>query len=601
MRLPPLFDGGRQTRFLYLVINGVLQAGVMVASAVLVRMGFDRFLMATGALDPLPFGLFIAALLGLIAAGAGLRWRSHLDAENLGQSYVHAVRMRLFRHLMRLGADGVQSASPGAMMLRFVGDLTALRNWVSQGLARLLVSGLAIVLSIGTLLWIEPVIAIAVGVAATTSLLLITRLGPKLRQRNRQARRERGRLGSIINDRLSKLAVIESFGQEAREVRRIKQLSRELRATLIGRASAIGQLRAFSEISAGLAGACAMAVGILQVSVGQTTPGAVVAAMAVASLLAPRINELGRVFEYYSGATVAREKLLQLLQKQAVTRRRTAVLPAGTPASLQETASLRIDSLSNTLFDPFSIDIVHGARVAVYGPNGSGKSTLIRLLCGLSEPDAGQIYLGDRPLKQIPWSELRRHFSLVSPELPLLRGSLRFNLTYGIPRIDPARLAAVIRECGLEELVEQLDEGLDSRISDQGSGLSTGEKARITLARALLVEPSVLILDEAESNLDSGARRALLDVVRRFKGTVIFVSHDGFLLSEADLILEITGRRIQSCAEPLALNTLRPVGSTAQEDSTPPRHAAPRAMVHGASRAATGLAPSARGEADEPY
>lgn len=571
MSLPTLLDGGRRSRFIYLIINGVLQAAIMVASAQLVRLGFDRFLMATGPLDLLHFGLFVGGLLGLIAGGAGLRWRSHLDAEHLGQSYVHAVRMRLFRHLMRLGSDGVQRVSPGAMMVRFVGDLSALRNWVSLGLARLLVSGLAIALSLGTLLWIEPVIAIAVGVAASVSLLLVMRLGPELRHRTRRARRERGRMASVINDRLSKLAVIESFGQEAREVRRIKKISRALRATLVHRACAIGQLRAFSEISAGLAGACALAIGVVQVSLGQTTPGSVVAAMAVASLLSPRINELGRVFEYYSGASVAREKMLELLTMQAVSRRRTTALPAGTPDSLLQNASLRIENLSNALFDDFSLKIEHGARVAISGPNGSGKSSLIRLICGISEPDSGQTYLGEQRLMLIPWAELRRHFALVSPEIPLLRGSLRFNLTYGAPRVDPIRLAEVIRECGLADLVGRLDEGLDSQISDQGSGLSTGEKARITLARALLVEPRVLILDEAESNLDIAARRALLDVVRKFNGTVIFVSHDDFLLAEADLILKIEGRKVRICAPLLPPKALRPVVATVNPSKLLPR------------------------------
>lgn len=601
MSLPALFEGERRTHFVYLVVNGVLQAGVMIGSARLVQVGFDRFLMASGHPDPASFGLFVAGLLGLIAAGAGLRWRSHLDAESLGQSYVHALRMRLFRHLMRLGVDGVQRASPGALMLRFVGDLSALRNWVSLGLARLLVSGLAIVVSLAALLWIEPVIALAVGVSASVSLLLVMRLGPILRDRTWQARHERGRIASVINDRISKLAVIESFGQETREVRRIKKVSRKLRGTLVRRASAVGLLRAFSEISAGLAGACALAVGVVQVSMGQTTPGAVVAAMAVAGLLAPRINELGRVFEYHSGASVAKEKLLQLLQTRAPTkRRRTSESSAQAHGVRSPFAPLRIKNVSNFLFDDISVQIEPGARVAICGPNGSGKSTLIRLISGLSEADSGSVYLGDRRLKTIPWPELRRYFSLVSPEIPLLRGSLRFNLTYAVPRVAPAQLANVIRECGLDELVARLDHGLETRISDKGTGLSTGEKARISLARALLVEPRVLILDEAESNLDIAARRALLDVVRRFTGSVIFVSHDGFLLSEADLILNIEGRKIHICNSQMA-PALRPVEAVIPTDQ--PQSVttdAPASLVPVAARShQVAHASEYRGETDE--
>lgn len=556
MSLPPVLSGKRRLRFGYLVANGIGQAGVAVGMAMLVKLGFDTLVTPGQAFSLETAATFGGGFMAVIAAAAWLRWRSHLDAEHLGQSYVHAVRLKLFRHLTRIGADGARQMSRGAVVLRFVGDLTALRQWISFGLARLTVSGLAAVLAVGMLSFIEPVVALAVAVAVIVAAALALGIGPRLRVTTRETRRRRGRLASMLNDRVSHIGVVEAFGQENKEHKRFERLSTKLRHSLIDRARVIGLLRSLSEASGSLASLCALIVGAVQVGAGHASPGAVVAAMVVAGFLAPRLQDLGRVYEYWNGALIAREKQLQLLALKPVGRRRRR---GKTEALADGDGAIGLDDIElKGLFDGLSVSIAAGERIAIVGPNGAGKSTLLRLIAGILHADAGTVRLDGQDIAKCRWQDLRRAFALVSPDLPLLRGSLRLNLTYGGDRPSDEVLLRVLSDLGLDALVERLRHGLDARISEDGAGLSTGERARIALARAVLVRPRVLLLDEADANLDRTARAVLEQVTRAYDGTVLFVTHDANRAAAADRILRLANGKLT----PITASELSPTSDT---------------------------------------
>ena len=557
MPLPRILTGARRVRFAYLVANGVAQAGVAVATALLVRAGFDTLVTGADAIGPGQMlesaVVFAGGLVATIAFGAWLRWRGHVDGEQLGQSYVHSVRMTLFRHLSRIGADGARQMSRGAVVLRFVGDLTALRLWVSLGLARLTVSGLAALLAIVALGFVEPVVAIAVSVALVVATALALVIGPRLRSVTREARRRRGRLAATLNDRVSNIAVIEAFGQQRRERNRFGRLSRSLRRALITQARVVGLLRALSEASAAIAGMCALFVGALQVAMGQATPGAVVAAMVVAGLLAPRLQDLGRVYEYWNGAVIARQKQQELLdlkpiRRQTQQQRKTPL--AGGPGRID-----LVDVSLKGVLAPSSMTVEAGERIAIMGPNGAGKSTLLQVIAGIIHPDTGQVLLDGQDVAVGSRATVRKAFSLVSPSLPLMRGSLRLNLTYGAGKPSSEDIDAVISLVGLEELVARLPHGLDTRVSESGGGLSTGEAAKVCLARALLARPRVLLLDEADANLDGAAGQALMRAIDGFDGTVVLVTHNPILAARVDRVWHLEAGQLSS-------HDTRPVSAT---------------------------------------
>ncbi|MEQ8354518.1 MAG: ABC transporter ATP-binding protein [Kiloniellaceae bacterium] len=523
MKLPLVFSGSRRRDVILLVLNGGVQAAGAVGTALLVQSGFDELIAKEAAVDGRQTLVVIAVLIAIAMANAGLRYREHLDAERVGQSYVHALRMRLYRHLMRIGPGLTTRISRGAVTLRFVGDLTALRRWISLGLARLLVGGVVIFLAIAALAVIEPVIALSVGAGVATAALLGLGLGNRLQATTRDVRRRRGHLAALLTDRLAHLHLVQAFGQEQREIRRFKKLSRRLKASFLDRAKTIGLLRSLADAGAATASLSALLVGSQLVALGAASPGAVVAAMLVAGLLAPRLQELGRIYEYWTAAAIAREKQERLLRLRptptGAKARGGRVLAAGSGELILSGVVL------NGLLPALDLNIGPAERLCIVGENGAGKSSLLQVMAGLRKADAGRVTLNGQDLAVTDAKQLRRTIGLVTCDLPLLRGSLRFNLSYGLPGASEAALSEIIELCDLKGLVARLRDGLDTHLNEQQTRFSAGERMRIALARALLTDPQVLLLDEMEAHLDAEGVLALDKVIRGFEGPVVFITH----------------------------------------------------------------------------
>jgi ABC-type bacteriocin/lantibiotic exporter with double-glycine peptidase domain len=174
---------------------------------------------------------------------------------------------------------------------------------------------------------------------------------------------------------------------------------------------------------------------------------------------------------------------------------------------------------------PFDLTVAPGERICILGENGAGKSSLLQVMAGLRRPDAGQVELNGQDLSVTNARRLRQAVSLVSCDLPLLRGSLRFNLRYGLPEASEEALAEVTERCGLTALVARQPQGLDTQLKEQQSRFSAGERLRIALARGLLPRPQVLLLDEMDAHLDAEGVRALERIIEAFEGPVVFITH----------------------------------------------------------------------------
>ena len=223
------------------------------------------------------------------------------------------------------------------------------------------------------------------------------------------------------------------------------------------------------------------------------------------------------------------------------------------------------------VLDDVSQTIEAGERIALVGPNGAGKSTLLRVMAGINQPEAGTLLLDGQDISACRSQDLRGAFAFVSPDLPLLRGSLRLNLTYGARGLDDAQVRETAVELGLGPLLDRMANGLDTRISENGGGLSTGERARIALVRALLVRPRVLLLDEADANLDHGAREALNRVVGTFEGTVVMVTHELARVGQADRVLRLQDTHLTEVQKSYALAESGASSARPRYDSGPVR------------------------------
>ena len=539
-QLPTIFSGSRRRLLLRLVINGTLQATMIIGSMLLVRYAFNVLLNPEFS-DPevhlfdlgevWQIGLFATGLLGCTAFAAWLRFIERIDAERLGQEYVHQVRLTIFDRMSFFAPRALSNRSTGASMLRFVGDLSGIRRWVSLGLARIVVSAIVTLISIGVLGYLDPYLAICSIVILSLGLVWNLRLGPRMHQVVLESRRLRGRLAGNINEKIRSFVVIQAFNQQKKERRRFSKQSRQLREAMIDRSRASAQMRVVNEGATALSMAAILSFGSLEVFRDMTSSGNVVAAMAVVGFLSNAFRDMGRVHEYLQTFRVSRQKIIEFMQTKQL-RGRSPKRP-----SLQvEKGAIELQNIHlRGALKNISASIPGGTRLAIIGDNGAGKSTLLQLIARLVDPSKGKILIDGQDIGQCNLASVREAIGIVSPDLPLLKGSVRKNLRYRQPEAPDEEVERVNKLCKIETLLKQLPHGEDFRVQEGGENLSLGQRHKLAIARALLGQPSILIVDEIDANLDRQAAQVLQRVIREFPGTVLMVSRSPESLALADI------------------------------------------------------------------
>ncbi len=523
--IPDILVGRRKWLMARLIGNGITQALVMITTAWLIKTAFDGFIIPNS--EPTTLSLLECGL-GLAATGiaiALLRMLERIDAEHMGQLYTHEIRTGLFSHMNRISPRLIQSRSRGGIMLRFIGDLNALKQWVSLGVARLTVASITTIITLVILSFINAMLALAVTTALVLGGLVSYALGGWLQNAVREARKRRARLAANVSEKIASPAVAQVFGQSYRERKRVKRQSEALTNAMVNRAKAVGAFRGVIELTAALATGSALLVGAALVNSGATTPGTVVAAMSIVGLLIPSLRDLGRVQEYWHGAVVSREKISDFIAMPRLERapRLAKELPPG-PGEIHF-ENIQITQNNREKNKRFSAHIPAGQVVALVGPNGAGKSTLLSLTAQLIDLNQGKILLDGHDITKVKPSSLKKAVGVMTPDLPLLRGSIERNLSYRLPKASEKELEEARRLCDIDELIQSLPNGLRTRVTEEGGNLSLGQRQRIGLARAILGKPRLLLLDEVDANLDHQAAAALRRVLADYPGTVLLVTH----------------------------------------------------------------------------
>lgn len=551
--IPSAISGQRIGLLGRLILNGFCQAAATVANALLVEAAFDRLIASSGS-NPAFAKTALWIGLGLAAAAvvaAWLRMIERTDAERLGQDYTHQVRMVLYNRLASLAPRALQRRSQGGVMLRFVGDLTALRQWVSLGLARLSVALTTAVATLLALSFVSLPLASSVGLIIAIGAALAYSRGEPMQLAALEARRHRSRLAANVNEKVAAIAVVQAFGQSRREQKRIGRQSQRLKVAMIERALITGQLRALTDGTAALASGTALLMGAIEVAAGRATPGTVVAAMTIVGLLVPPLRDLGRVQEYWHNSRVSLRKIQEFLDTPSLV---TEALNAPDLELGPGRLEFEQVSLEGSLQDVSAV-AEPGTVVALVGPNGAGKSTLLSLAARLMDPDAGTIRLDGQDLSAYSLTSVRRAIGMAGPDLPLLRGTVDKNLLYRWPDAPIEEILRVRRLCEVDQVLAELPEAEKTRVSEGGIGLSAGQRQRIALARAILGNPPLLLLDEVDANLDAQATAVVDRVLAEHKGTVLLITHRAERLAAADAIWYLEDGKLLEAGPPTALLT----------------------------------------------
>ena len=473
MSVPPPLGGGRWRGVALVAGFGVAEAAAIGVAAVATRGVFAALHADAG---PPAGTLAVLAAAGVTVAL--LRALSHTLAEGMGQRYAMALRRALYRHLARLPASTVERRRAGAIGLRFVGDLSAARRWISA-ITRLASGAVVLPGAALALWWLDPSLALSAGAPVLGSLVAMAGLALLFGRLHRRLRSGRARLAIDMMERAAVAPELDLLGRTGREVDRLERAGEGMRASAVRRAGAARLLRAMPEIGVALGGAFMLAEAARS-----GLPAADVAgALAVLAILALPLRDLAGVRDAHAAWRVAHAKLAAVLETPPAGRRRPrregpcTLRVEGGPAGAGAALSI----------PPGEVVTVEAGRTA---------SALIAAAAGLEPLASGRIVFEGRERPPV--------VAHVGPRSPVLQGSLRRALTMGARRRpeDPA-LERLARGFGLGRLLDE--RGLDARLAEDGRDLAEGERLRVLLVRATLREPDLLLVDRPDAAADAAA------------------------------------------------------------------------------------------------
>jgi ABC-type multidrug transport system fused ATPase/permease subunit len=535
----------RRRDILVVVSLGLGQVCTLVAFILLVRAVIDRLVPDVVGPDVAAFNLHtmkeMGALLVVALVHGALRYWEFSASERIGYNMVRDLRMRMYEHLQGMTSAQLQHRARGGLLLRFIGDLSMLRMWVSRGLLGGTVAFLVVLGTSATLTVLDLWLGLSVmGVLSAGAAVSLTR-GKAMRRATRTMRRRRSLVIGNIDEQINALEVVQVFGRANGERARLAKQNESLNGALIAVARLRGQLRGISSAAGMVAVVVVLGIGAVEVQRGYSTVGLVVAAMLVTRMLQAPIRSLGLAHDYWHRGQVSREKVAEYLRSSSRGLEREGSYALKVSRGEIEFRGVGVQDVLR----PVDAVVPPRSVVVITGPGGCGKSTLLRLVGRLAEPTRGQVLIDGTDLATTSPRSTFRYVGMVSPDLPLMRGTIRRNITYSRPDASPAEVERVVALTGLDELLTRLPEGIETWVTEGGRNLSAAQRQLVALARALVGNPRVLLFDEPFAHLDAEAAAHMRRVVSRHQGTVLMVSHNPIDLESADLVWHLDGDGLQ--------------------------------------------------------
>lgn len=475
--------------------------------------------------------LLVCALLGLVAAVSGLRILERYLAEKLGQDYVHEIRKRLVTNALSPG----HGPSLGITVARTTNDLNSVRNWVTFGIAGA-ASGVPLILILTAALWLmAPPLAVAVMTPLLATAIVLGFLSRPAFARSRELRKARGRLAAQVTDALNAAVAVQAGGGVRRELGRIDKLGQEVAASAVRRAVLAGSLRASSTGAAAITAVSAAATGAF---VG-LEHGLVVAALTVVGMIAVPVQELGRIVEYRQSYRAACRSMLPglALAVEGTTAEGTsesAPPPSGGGEEV-EIAGLTLDrrEIPRLRAQP-------GECVLARSADHEITDQLFHAILGFLPPERlPEVRVGGQEMLDLEASDRRRYIGYAARGLALERGKLARAVRYRCPDASDAQLREVLRRTGLEEMVSGLPRGIQTLLRRGGHPLSTPARAKLQLARAILGEPPLLLLNRIDADLDEEGHDALREILAGYPGVAMVATDRADLLPDSRKVWDL--------------------------------------------------------------
>ncbi|MEZ5101801.1 MAG: ABC transporter ATP-binding protein [Thermoleophilia bacterium] len=492
--------------------------------------------------------LLAAAAIALLVF-AGLRgvlyaWQITL-ATRVGQEVVLRLRRRLFRRIQKLGLDFHARSSTGDLLTRLTSDVDVLRELMVGGILSILSEGLVLVAFLAVMYVMEWRLALLATVAMPVVFVLMLVYGGRIRASTREQRRTESELAGRVAEVLNGIHLVQLFARERDEDERLRRLNKRSLRTGMQTTRLEARANRAVEVSVAFATAATLWVGANQVIAGRLTPGELLVFVAYMQTFYRPLKRLARVSRRASRAAVSVERIAEVLALEPS----VADGPRDAPA-LRGAVELRGVSHAYVegvpVLDQVDLAIAPGQMVALVGPTGAGKSTILGLVPRLHDPAAGAVLVDGLDVRDLTLRSLREQIAVVPQDGVLFGGTIRDNIAYGRPDASEDELVAAAQAALVDEFVSRLPDGYDTVVGERGVTLSGGQRQRLAIARALVKDAPIVLLDEPTTGLDAGSEALVLEALERLLDgrTSLVIAHRLRTIERADRIAVVERGRI---------------------------------------------------------
>ncbi|MBY6365699.1 ABC transporter transmembrane domain-containing protein [Rhodococcoides corynebacterioides] len=472
-----------------------------------------------------------------------------------GETVLFSLRVRSYAHLQRLGLDYYERELSGRIMTRMTTDVDALSSFLQTGLSTAVVA-LVTVIGVSVALLLTDGVLAAVTLSVLPILVVATVVFRRISSRAYATSRERiSSVNAEFQENVTGLRVAQAarFEEAARAAFRTRSWS--YRTSRMRSQRAISVYFPFITALSDVALAAVVLVGAHRVAEGSATPGTLVAFVLYLGLLFGPIQQLSQVFDGYQQASVGLTRIAALLATRS-SLESAAESTAGGAAPDGEgrlagdvelrAVGFRYEGAERDALTDVSLTVPAGSTVALVGRTGAGKSTVVKLIARFYDPTSGGVLVDGVDLRTRPLTAYRRRLGVVPQEAHLFGGTVASNIAFGRPDATRADIEAAARAVGALPLVAALPRGMNTPVGERGRGLSAGARQLVALARAELVDPDILLLDEATATLDPATERAVLNASRTVtrRRTAVVVAHRLATAARADVVVVVHDGRI---------------------------------------------------------